>query len=250
MNFYPFHIGDYLSATRHLTWDEDAAYRRLLDAYYTSEKPLPIDERKVFRLVVASTEEQREAVKTVLLEFFTLTDEGWVNDRADREIAVMREKQQKQRDKANKRWHKPAEEHGNAPAMPQHEINNATASKNDADAMPPIPIPIPIPIPKEEQTLLVSKLTAIPKGFEEFWLAYPKKVGRGAAEKAWAKARINGHLSEVLDALGKQKRTQQWTCEQGKFIPHPSTWINERRWQDDPEVCVEKPALDLSIFKD
>ena len=41
MNFYPFHIGDYASATRHLTWIEDAAYRRLLDVYYVKEGPLP-----------------------------------------------------------------------------------------------------------------------------------------------------------------------------------------------------------------
>ena len=32
------HIGDYLSATRHLSWEEDAAFRRLLDTYYSTEK--------------------------------------------------------------------------------------------------------------------------------------------------------------------------------------------------------------------
>lgn len=70
MNYYPFHIGDYLSATRHLSWEEDAAYRRLLDTYYTNEKPLPSELRAVCRLVLATTESQREAVKTVLEEFF------------------------------------------------------------------------------------------------------------------------------------------------------------------------------------
>ena len=94
MNYYPFHIGDYLSATRHLSWEEDAAYRRLLDTYYTTEKPLPADERSVYRLVVAATESQREAVRTVLLEFFDLREDGWVNQRADAEISAMREKQE------------------------------------------------------------------------------------------------------------------------------------------------------------
>lgn len=95
MNYYPFHIGDYLSATRHLSWDEDTAYRRLLDTYYTTEKPLPVDIRQCFRLVMATTETQREAVKVVLNEFFQLTETGWVNMRADREIDVMREKQRR-----------------------------------------------------------------------------------------------------------------------------------------------------------
>ena len=92
MNYYPFHIGDYLSATRHLSWEEDAAYRRLLDTYYTNEKPLPAELRAVCRLVLATTDSQREAVETVLGEFFELTPDGWINGRADAEIVAMREK--------------------------------------------------------------------------------------------------------------------------------------------------------------
>ena len=174
MNYYPFHIGDYLSATRHLSWEEDAAYRRLLDTYYTNEKALPTDLKAVCRLVLATTESQREAVQTVLQEFFTLTDAGWVNARADAEIAAMREKQQKQRDKANKRWHKPEQEPGNAPAMPRHEATDATASKTDADAMPPTPTPTPTPkiigeasAPREKN----SKRTQVPADF------YPDQTG-------------------------------------------------------------------------
>ena len=100
------------------------------------------------RLVLATTESQREAVQIVLEEFFILTDSGWVNSRADSEIDAMRDKQQKQRDKANKRWHKPEAEPGNATASSEH----ATASKNDAGAMPPTPTPTPTPTPvvKEE----------------------------------------------------------------------------------------------------
>ena len=150
MNYYPFHIGDYLSATRHLSWAEDAAYRRLLDTYYTTEKALPLDLRAVCRLVLATTEEQREAVRVVLDEFFEQTADGWKNSRADAEIDAMRGKQQKQRDKAYKRWHKPEQEHGNATAMPQHAETDATASKTDADAMPPTPTPTPTPNNKEE----------------------------------------------------------------------------------------------------
>ena len=56
---------------------------------------------------MAQTDGQREAVALVLAEFFTMTDAGWVNKRADEEIVVMRDKQQKQRDKAIKRWHTP-----------------------------------------------------------------------------------------------------------------------------------------------
>lgn len=99
MNFYAFHIGDYASATRHLSWEEDCAYRRLLDVYYTREEPLPDDLRAICRLVVASTPEQREAVEVVLHEFFHQTEAGWISPRADREIDAMRVKQSAQEEK-------------------------------------------------------------------------------------------------------------------------------------------------------
>jgi uncharacterized protein YdaU (DUF1376 family) len=176
MNYYPFHIGDYLSATRHLSWAEDAAYRRLLDTYYTTEKALPLELRAVCRLVLATTEEQREAVRVVLDEFFEQTEEGWKNSRADAEIDAMRGKQQKQRDKANKRWHKPEPEHGNASAMPRHTETDAVASKTDADAMPPTPTPTPTPQPSvtitfnSDLTISPGTTVYIPVGGKVIWV--------------------------------------------------------------------------------
>ena len=76
-----------------MSWEEDAAFRRLLDTYYTTEKALPVELRAVFRLVLATTESQREAVQQVLNEFFELTSVGWINARADKEINAMRDKQ-------------------------------------------------------------------------------------------------------------------------------------------------------------
>lgn len=92
MNFYAFNIGDYAGATRHLSWDEDMAYRRLLDAYYSRETPLPLELRQVYRLVGASEPRQREAVDAVLGEFFERRDTGFHNSRADEEIAKVVEK--------------------------------------------------------------------------------------------------------------------------------------------------------------
>ena len=168
MNYYPFHIGDYLSATRHLSWEEDAAYRRLLDTYYTTEKPLPAELRAVCRLVLATTDSQREAVRTVLDEFFEPTEEGWINRRADAEIQAMRDKQQKQRDKANKRWGMQRGESGTADAMPRHEQSDAAASKADAEAMPPTPTPTPTPTPNTEANASVGAKRATRKAPADF----------------------------------------------------------------------------------
>jgi uncharacterized protein YdaU (DUF1376 family) len=104
VNFYPFHIGDYASATRHLTWTEDVAYRRLMDLYYVKEAPLPADMRMVYRLVLASTDEQREAVDAVLAEFFEKTDAGYRHKRCDLELANAQEKSAKAAQSARARW--------------------------------------------------------------------------------------------------------------------------------------------------
>jgi uncharacterized protein YdaU (DUF1376 family) len=86
MNYFEHHIGDYAEATSHLSFVEDAAYSRCIRKYYSTEKPLPADVKTVQRLVGARTKEEREAVETVLSEFFTLLEDGWHNARCDEEI--------------------------------------------------------------------------------------------------------------------------------------------------------------------
>ena len=63
--------------------------------------------------------------------------------------------------------------------------------------------------------------------FEHFWSAYPRKVGKLAAQKAWA--RLNGNrpdIEQVLSKLEQLKQGEAWTREGGRYIPHPTTWIN------------------------
>ncbi len=83
MNFYQFHIGDYIKHTPHLKPDEDLTYRRLLDMYYDTEQPIPNDIPRVSRRLRMGS----DVVESVLNEFFELTDEGYRNFRADNEIA-------------------------------------------------------------------------------------------------------------------------------------------------------------------
>jgi hypothetical protein len=133
MNFYAFNIGDYAGATRHLSWDEDMAYRRMLDAYYSREAPLPLDRRSVYRLVGASEPRLREAVDTVLVEFFEECHDGWRNNRADEEIAKTQIKKDKARKSAAVRWGDHTHTDRNANASDNH----ANASQGNAIALRP-----------------------------------------------------------------------------------------------------------------
>ena len=96
MNHYPHHIGDFNSATRHLTFVERALYRELLDLYYDTEQALISDVTRLARRVRANTEEQIAALKSVLDEFFVLTDEGWFNARCSDEIRSFQSKAEQQ----------------------------------------------------------------------------------------------------------------------------------------------------------
>jgi hypothetical protein len=96
------------------------------------------------------------------------------------------------------------------------------------------------------------KKTIYPDDFLAFWKSYPIKVGKGAALKAWEKAKKDGmpNLEAVLKAVHEQKQSQAWLKDNGQFIPHPSTWLNQGRWDDEVEVDIAEnayvPKNDLS----
>lgn len=76
-----------------------------------------------------------------------------------------------------------------------------------------------------------TKEEAKPDRFAEFWDAYPRKIGRGQAEKAWKAATKKADAQAILDGLKAALPTLK-AAEQ-RFIPHPTTWLNGERWDDD-----------------
>jgi|LakMenE18May11ns_1017448.scaffolds.fasta_scaffold9959000_27 hypothetical protein len=81
-----------------------------------------------------------------------------------------------------------------------------------------------------------KELKASSEEFDSFYSSYPKKVAKPNARKAWDKNKCN--LEQVLPALEKHKKT--WSDPQ--FIPHPATWLNQRRWEDETIVKQESSA--------
>ena len=71
-------------------------------------------------------------------------------------------------------------------------------------------------------------------GFDQFWSRYPRKVAKKAAAKAWERlAPNNGLIEAILTSLMVQSGSEAWGREGGQFIPHPATWLNGRRWEDE-----------------
>ncbi len=74
-----------------------------------------------------------------------------------------------------------------------------------------------------------------PPRFEEFWSAYPRKVAKLSAAKAWVKKGMEDDLymaKAAIDDVAKRTRKRWWHKDKSK-IPHPATWINAQRWHDE-----------------
>ena len=80
--------------------------------------------------------------------------------------------------------------------------------------------------------------------FDIVWNQYPRKTAKAAARKAWHKlAPDTETVQAMLDALVWQKETAQW--KRG-IIPHFSTWLNQRRWEDEAPACAScRPPVPL-----
>ena len=77
--------------------------------------------------------------------------------------------------------------------------------------------------------------------FDRFWSAYPRKAGKGAALKAFQKLNPGEELLEqMLETIRREKGSLQWQEEGGRFIPHPATWLNQGRWEDEPLEPAEE----------
>lgn len=92
---------------------------------------------------------------------------------------------------------------------------------------------------EEEETESKSEAKSNPNtsrasAFDAFWKAYPKKTGKEAARKSFARAKAD--IGTMLSALEVQKQSEQWTKNNGQFIPNPTTWLNQGRWEDEVQT--------------
>ena len=87
----------------------------------------------------------------------------------------------------------------------------------------------------------ITAASALPAGFDLFWTAYPRKVAKPAARKAFAKLKPSSAVvTAMVQAVADQGLAARHSKGDDKFIPHPATWLNDRRWED------ESPAVDAA----
>ena len=205
MIWYKFYLGDYITHTNHLSDAEDLAYRRLLDLYYISEKPIPLETESVARKIRLDL----DITESVLGEFFDKGVDGYRNSRCDAEIAKYQHQVENNRT-LGKRGGRPK------------KTESVTESKPKVN-----------PKQIQIQNKNISSVTPTTSRFNEFWASWPsskRKVARAECEKKWFKLNLDKVADSIIASVGRLKNTEQWTTG---FDPAPLTYINQRRWEDD-----------------
>jgi uncharacterized protein YdaU (DUF1376 family) len=88
-----------------------------------------------------------------------------------------------------------------------------------------------------------------PINFVDFWKAYPRKVAKPEAVKAWQKIAPDAALAAAtLAGVERHKKSKQWLRDEGEYIPHPSTFLNQRRWDDEVRTTEETKFSGLKEF--
>jgi hypothetical protein len=90
--------------------------------------------------------------------------------------------------------------------------------------------------------------------FERFWLAYPRKESKQKAREWFAQHKpTEADVGTMLDAIARQSQSAQWQEEGGRFIPMPTTWLHQRRWEDEgltaPNGTAPHDAIEATFGK-
>ena len=184
MHYFQFHIGDYKSHTHHLSLLEDLAFRRLLDHYYLHE--IPIRQREIARQIGMRDHEQE--VLTVLEEFFVSTEKGYINPRADDEIAKYRKFIEDGKRGAAKRWLKGDDSPPNA--SPIATINHKPITINQEPKVKTqrgSRLPTNWTLPDEWKAWATAErpdltINTVADSFRDFWISKP---GAGGNKLDW-----------------------------------------------------------------
>jgi uncharacterized protein YdaU (DUF1376 family) len=206
MNYYNFHIGDYISHTIHLSLEEDLAYRRLLDMYYDTELPIPNHIPLVSRKLRISA----EVVQIVLDEFFELTEEGFKNFRADNEIAEYQRFIEKQKANGSK---------GGRPKKSQRKpTDNPTESQKKPNQEPITNNHKPI---KERATVVATPNGVSQSVWDDF------KILRKAKKAPITQRAIDGLIAEANKAGWSLEQALTECCVRG-WQAFKAEWVADK----------------------
>lgn len=223
--FMPLWVADFLADTMDLDAKEVGAYMLLLMALWGRDGYLPADEKKLQR--VARVGRDWPKIWDALRGYFQTDGERIWNRRLLEEATKVATKRAVNAHSGARGGH------AKALNAKERGLANATVSLYQ-------PEPYPESEGKKEETSNEVSVRAMAESgeFDAIWNAYPRKVGKGAARKAWAKARKSAGFEEIARGIAAFSAVAGNTDQQ--FIPHLATWLNGERWNDDQSHAANR----------
>jgi uncharacterized protein YdaU (DUF1376 family) len=221
----PLYVADYLADTSHLGAAESGAYLHLI-MHYWLKGSLPQDHKQLAKIARMSLKQFNRALP-IIAPFF---NPDWTHNRIDQELEKVKEISEKRRGAVLQRKDR---SNTNVPTNVEQKNTHSHSHSH---------------IQSKSQSNIQSKsnnnntLRATPE-FDLFWSAYPNKVKKFEALKAWHKAIKTEEPLKIIEGLKNFRFS-----DDPQFNPHPSTWLNQRRWLDEPLPEPKKKMTALEKF--
>ena len=225
--YFRMYPTDYEGKTAHLSLLEDGAYNRLLRLCWSMPNcEIPDDDAWIMRRMRARTEEEQKAVLTVLAEYFV------------RENRVVSQKRIKEEFEHAKNRYDAARENGSKGGRKPNTLKNNKTDESNGFPSGSDPLKLNKANQNQNQNHNKRAKDRACDGFETFWQACPRKVAKGTAEKAYAKAMTIAEAEDVLQGMVRYAASMKG--KDAQYIAHPATWLNARRWLDDAPKAEPK----------
>lgn len=92
------------------------------------------------------------------------------------------------------------------------------------------------PNPNPESKYILPKMGN--NEFDRFWQAYPRKVAKKDALKAWSALKVDEALADaIVKGVKEWTKTQQWRQNAGQYVPYPATFLRRAQWEEIPPAA-------------
>lgn len=235
--FVDYCAKDFLDATLHLDPWEELAYRRVVDMIYATNDALADDDKKLAWATKAGSRWPKIKASLVAAGKLELIDGRITNARCRREL-------EKTARKISQRSAAGTASAGARNALKSnHSLATDVATEQATKSQLTTNLPFTSEADASEATIKTAPLGQDPEPempqrqdpnalFGEWWQFVPRRVSKGQAEKAYRAALKHATPAELL--AGIQRFAEQVQGEDPRFIAHPATWLNGKRWLDEP----------------
>jgi len=220
--YIPFYTSDFLGGTGGMTAAMKGVYITLLCLIYEEEGPVPQSWDMLARRCGCTLPAFKKAVEALQADGKIQIIDGAIwSDKCAKHIAQRGERRNSARSAAEKRWEKTQQKQGKA---------DATAMRGQCQ-----PEPEPEPYSDTNVSQRARGKPTYTDEFETWWQAYPNKTGKGAAFKAFQRAKRRGDGDRLFSALQQQLPNLEQAANRsdGNFCPHAATWLNQSRYDDE-----------------